>query len=197
MTGCAPSGRVNIMSTDTKPPEPRETDAPRGSSRKDAALEALLHNTEALLRTVAAELAAVKRQAAEMHTDLRDLIDVVQAALPASLIQLSADSLERLIKDAPQTRLRLLAPFNSGMGTFQIGEEFLANDHRVRAHGRRMQLGLAPEHSDAPNRAVNKLVARQADRIAEMSRDGERRRLAEAAAAARAQADQLEAAAAS
>ena len=201
MTGSGPSGRVNIMTTaETTTTEPRATET-RGSSRKSDASD-LLQSMEALLRSLAAELAATRAdlaaarvQMADMGTDIRDLCDVVQAALPASLIQLSTASLERLMADAPTTRLRLLAPFNTGMGTFQIGGEFLANDDRIRSHGRRMQLGLAPEHSDVPGKAVSKLVQREADRIANLTREGERKRLEAAAAAARTEADKLEAAA--
>lgn len=59
----------------------------------------------------------------------------------------------------------------------------------------RMVLGLAPVLTDAPAKAVADIIHKQTLHLASEAREHERRRLAEAAAASRARADELDAAA--
>lgn len=191
------------MSTnEAKTTEPRE-EHPRGSSAKDdntvlKAVQRVLAELAAVrtdMSKAQADMAKLLAEHVELRSEVGDLVAVVQAALPASLVQISAASLDRLIADAPQTRLRLLAPFSTTFGNFPQGEEFIAGDPRIRTHGKRMVLGLAPDRSDAPAKAVAKIIEKQIERTAQTAREQERQRLSSAAAASRAHAADLEAAA--
>ncbi len=173
-----------MSTSDQTKPEPRD-DASRGSQRKRDDLAELLADFRSELR----------RELADLRSQISDLLSIVQAALPASMTQLSADSIALLTAEAPHTKLRLLATFVSSLGTFPVGEEFDAGDHRIRTHGSRMVLGLAPVLTDAPAKAVADIIQKQTLHLAAEAREQERQRLSDAAAASRARADELDAAA--
>lgn len=173
-----------MSTSDQTKPEPRD-DASRGSQRKRDDLAELLADFRSELR----------RELADLRGQISDLLSIVQAALPTSMTQLSADSIALLTAEAPHTKLRLLATFVSSLGTFPVGEEFDAGDHRIRTHGSRMVLGLAPVLTDAPAKAVADIIQKQTLHLAAEAREQERQRLSDAAAASRARADELDAAA--
>ncbi|WP_298622550.1 hypothetical protein [uncultured Zoogloea sp.] len=173
-----------MSTSDQTKPEPRD-DASRGSTRKRDDIADLLADFRS----------EVRRELGELRGQISDLLSIVQAALPASMTQLSASSIALLTAEAPQTKLRLLAPFTSALGTFPVGEEFDAGDHRIRTHGSRMVLGLAPVLTDAPAKAVADLIHKQTLHLAAEAREQDRKRLAAEAAATRARADELDAAA--
>lgn len=180
-----------MSTSDQTKPEPRD-DASRGSTRKRDDLADLFADFRSEVRR---EFADLRSQNSDLHGQISDLLSIVQAALPTSMTQLSAASIALLTAEAPHTKLRLLATFVSSLGTFPVGEEFDAGDHRIRTHGSRMVLGLAPVLTDAPAKAVADIIHKQTMHLAAEAREQERQRLSAAATASRARADELDAAA--
>lgn len=135
---------------------------------------------------------------AEMRAEnkaLRDQVDVlsalVQSALPAALVRLGWESVQDLITGAPQTKVRLLAPFVSPMMNLAAGVEMEACDDRVRKHGRAMVLGLATVKSDAPAMMVKRLISDRAAALVTVSKQHEQAGRLVEAELARAHADKL------
>lgn len=145
----------------------------------------------ALQSQVAALTALVKGELTALSKALADLSTIVQAALPAALLQLSQEAVADLMANAPTTRLRLLAPFKTPMMDLPAGTVLLANDHRLRTHGRTMMLGLALSQSDAPAAAVRAIVGQQAEAAAQAAAQAARDRLLAEAAKAEARAAEL------
>lgn len=180
-----------MSNSDQTKTEPRD-ESSRGSQRKRDDVTELLEGIRGEFRR---ELSELRGLISDLLTRNADLLSLVQAALPASMTQLSAASVAMLMTEAPHAKLRLLAPFTSSLGTFPVGEEFNAGDHRIRTHGSRMVLGLAPIMTDAPAKAVADIIHKQTMHLAAEAREQERQRLSAAAAASRARADELDAAA--
>ena len=103
--------------------------------------------------------------------------------------------MQDLISGAPQTRLRLLAPFSSPLMNLAAGVEMDACDDRVRTHGRTMSLALATVKSDAPAAMVRRIIADHAQARVAASQELERQGRIQEAEQARAHADKLTAAA--
>lgn len=178
--------------TETTPDKPARAATPRAASPDLSELHAAIADLRKLLVDTTATLLTAL---AEQHQTIGALSALVQAALPAALMRLPHAEVLRLIQSAPQTRLRLLAPFQSSMVNLPAGTELAASDDRVRVHGRAMSLGLAIAKSDAPANAVRQLVQQHAAEIAQTAEAQKKAALAAAAAEAQARADHLTAAA--
>lgn len=155
----------------------------------------LLGKVRAENTAILADLAAARSEAATLGSKLDVLSALVQAALPAALVRLPWETVQGLIEGAPQTRLRLLAPFTSPMMNLAAGAELEACDDRVRKHGRAMHLGLATAKSDAPAIMVKRLLAERAEAMVAASKEHERLGRIVEAEAAQALADKLAASA--
>lgn len=163
------------MTTDQTPPEKPARATPRGPTLQD-------------LQDILVKLAADQ---AALAGKLDTLTALVQSALPEALVKLTWESLQTLAADAPQTRLRLLAPFKASAMNLAAGYEMDACDPRIKTHGRSMALGLATITSDAPAAMVRQIIADRATALAEAARQHTRAGRLVEAEAAQAVADKL------
>jgi len=180
--------------TETTPEKPARA-TPRAAPDSGETLQALAA-LQATADKLVASMLAMQATIAAQRKELADLAAIVQAALPAALLQLPEEAVADLVANAPTTRLRLLSPFKTPMMDLPAGTILLANDHRLRTHGRSMMLGLALSQSDAPAAAVRAIVTHQAEGIAARAREAAREQLLAEAEVAKTRAETLAAQAA-
>ena len=167
------------------------TDKPARAATRGPGFQDIIDLIAEMKAEHAAEMASAKALLASLADRLEVLSALVQSALPAALVRLSWESVQDLITGAPQTRLRLLAPFASPMMNLTAGYEMDACDSRVRTHGRGMSLGLATVKSDAPAAMVRRIIADHAAAQVHASQELARIGLQQEAEQARAHADKL------
>lgn len=179
------------MTTETE----TQTEKPARAATRGPGFQDILDALAKMRAEHAAEVAAMRAQYAALADRLEVLSALVQSALPAALVRLSWESVQELINEAPQTRLRLLAPFSSPMMNLVAGYEMDACDDRVRTHGRGMVLALATVKSDAPAAMVRRIIADHAAARVAAAQELKRIGLVQEAEQAKAHADKLAAAA--
>ena len=127
-------------------------DAPSGPPSKGAArgeLSELFRRLDAMAKIEAERAEEIRRQLdtiavgiLQAQRNFVSLQAIVVNALPSRLLRLTAQHIALLREKAPTARVRLIAPFRSGLIDMVEGDTMDVMDNRVRVHGAPIRVGF-------------------------------------------------------